>query len=313
MAKLSDRQLAALLDEIAAAIRVDMPIADAMQRLRDRRLGPVAIAAGVCADAMNRGQTAADALRLCNSPIIDQAAAAVQASQQSGDPKVMTRLSSLLRRRAEYFRSSQLAWLYPLILLVIAYAIALGVMVPMLRTYQGRDFTWSESVLNFSHWLESNWFVPPIALAIMVIGWLIWRSRNRSLPRDARLRLFCQSLVDQIAADVPESDAIRNAAKLSGEASVLAETNPTFKSPQFMALLAKVQSPLMEVPGVSEEATLVARLKFLAAIHDERARRHDYLWSRLIPRIAMVVVGGGFTLAYAWWVIAPVYQQVAQW
>ena len=94
---------------------------------------------------------------------------------------------------------------------------------------------------------------------------------------------------------------------------MLSESNPTFQAPQFAAFLARVQSPWLEVPGASEEETLLARLKYLAAIYDERARRHNYLWSRLIPSIAMVVVGGGCTLAYAWWVIAPVYLQVAQW
>ena len=187
MARLSDRQLAALLDEIAAAMRVDLPIVETMQRLQNRRLGAVATAAGQIMEAMKRGQTAADAIGCCDAALIDQAAAAVRASQRSGNPKILTRLSSLLRGRSEYLRASHLSWMYPLILLVIAYATAVGVMVPMLQKYQGRDFSWPESVLNFSRYLETNWFVPPIAMAIFAVAWLFWRSRHGSLPRERAL------------------------------------------------------------------------------------------------------------------------------
>ena len=313
MARLSDLQIAGLLEELAAAMRVDLPVAQAMERLRDRRLGAVATAAGSIADALKHGQNAADAIRCCDSPIIDQASAAIQTSEVTGNPGVLTRLSALLRWRAEYLRASRLLWLYPLILLIIAYVIAAAVMAPMLRNYQGRDFSWSKPVMEVSRFLETNWWLPPMILAAAVVAWLVWQRRSHALPRDARIRLFCQSLIDQITADVPESEAIRNAAMLSGETSLLSEANPTFKSPPLVDLLRSVRSPLLDVPGASEQETLVARLKYLAAIHDQRARRHVYLWSTLYPRIAMVVIGGGFTLAYVWWVIAPVYLKVATW
>jgi hypothetical protein len=34
---------------------------------------------------------------------------------------------------------------------------------------------------------------------------------------------------------------------------------------------------------------------------------------RLLPRLAMVLVGAGLVLSYAFWVIAPVYREVATW
>ena len=75
-------------------MRVDIPIVDAMNRLREKRLGAVALAAGTIADGMNQGSTAADAIRSCESPVIDQAAAAVQSWAE--DPgKVMKILLDL--------------------------------------------------------------------------------------------------------------------------------------------------------------------------------------------------------------------------
>jgi hypothetical protein len=183
----------------------------------------------------------------------------------------------------------------------------------MILSYQGRDFTWPKSVLDLSQWLVSNWYVPPVAFGIIAMVYLLLRGSWHSFPVDTRLRLMCQSLIDQITADVPESEAIRNAAAIADERSLSSESNPTFKSPRMVQLLTNVQTPLLDVPGASEEDTLIARLKYLSAIHEERSRRHEYFWSRFLPRFAMVLIGGGFVLAYAWWVIAPVYLQVARW
>ena len=70
---------------------------------------------------------------------------------------------------------------------------------------------------------------------------------------------------------------------------------------------------LPDVAGATKQEMLVANLRYAAAVHNERSRRQDYFWGRLLPRVAMVLIGGGLTLAYAWWIIRPVYQQVAQW
>lgn len=313
MARLSDAQLAGLLDEIAVAMKAKMPISAALERLRDRRLGAVAIAAGSLADAINRGQPLSEAIGACDSPAADQAAAVIRTSERTGDPALLMRFASLLRWRTEYFRGTRISWLYPLTLLIIAYATAVVVMAPLLRQYAGRDFAWPAPLLNLSRWLEHNWMIPPIILVVVVAVWMIWKYTQRPLPADARRRLFCQSLIDQIGADVPESEAIQNAAQLAGEQALSERENLTFESPEVADLVSPAQSPLLEIPGASKQETLIARLKYLAAIYDERARRHEYFWSRLLPRGAMVVIGGGWTLAYAWWVIAPVYFQVGKW
>ena len=313
MARLSDRQLAAILEEIAAAMHVDMPITEAMQRLCDLRLGRVGKAASQFADSMNAGQSPAEAIRVVNSPVIEQVSAAIRASHDSDDPELLLRLARLLRARAECSRVSRLAWLYPLILLIIAYGTLVAAMVPMLRAYQGNDFSWPGPVLALSGWLETNWHWPPLVFAALMFGYWLWRRGYAAVPRDARVRMFCQSLVDQIESDIPESEAIHTAANLSGQTSLTVESNLTLKSPQVSALLANADESLLQVPGASEQETVLARLKYVAAIHDERARRHDYLWSRLYPRVAMVVIGGGFTVGYACWVIAPVYLQVGKW
>jgi hypothetical protein len=313
MAKLSDLQLASLLEEIAAAMRVDAPIESAMERLRDRRLGAVATSAGQVAESIKHGRAVADSIGDLGGKFQQQAVGAVAASEFNGNPEMLDRFAALLRSRHDFLRSAQLAWLYPLILLVVGYAIVAAVMAPLLRTHQGRVFYWSELLVTLSQWLLTYWMVPPTLFLIAILVTFVWLGGRRSLPRDVRLHIFCRALCDQLECDVPESEAIRNAAAMSGDEALLRESNPTSRSPALASLLGGVSSPLRLMPDATDEQMLLAKLKYLAAIHAQRARSHEYVWSRLIPSIAMVAVGGGITLAFVWWVIAPIYQQVAHW
>ena len=113
--------------------------------------------------------------------------------------------------------------------------------------------------------------------------------------------------------DVPEAVAIRAAAEMSGDRELMAIDQPSLESPAVARVISS-ESFLVGAPvGIGGKQTLIARLRFLGARHTEQARRRSYIWSRLVPRCAMVVIGAGLTLSYAIWVIAPVYMQVAQW
>ena len=313
MARLSDLQLASLLEEIAAAMRIDAPIDSALERLRDRRLGAVAKSASQVAESIKRGRTVAESIGDLGGHFNQPAVGAVAASEFSGNPEILDRFASLLRSREDFLRSTRLAWVYPLILLTVGYAIVVAVMAPLLRNQQNHDFAWSERLLTLSQWLQTYWMVPPIVFLTAILAMVIWLRNKRSLPRDVSVHIFCRALCDQMQCNVPESEAIRHAAAMSGDESLLAETHPTFSSPALVSLLSSVSSPLMEIPDATEQQTLVSKLKYLEAIHAQRANSRDYVWSRLIPTIAMVAVGGGVTLGFVWWVIAPVYQQVASW
>ncbi len=312
MARLSDLQLASLLDEIACAMRVGTPIAESMRRLNDRRLGPVASASAMIAEALERGESLSASVGSIASPMSAQAAAAIQAcQQQGGEAKLLGRMAELLRQRSEYSRMFRLAWLYPLLLLVVGYAIGVSIMGPMILRFQGHDVAWPAWLFALAEWSDSNWQWPLIvmlALLVMVAAWLV--SRNR-FPRDVRMRLFCQSLADQLTHDVPEDVAIATAAKMSGEGSLESIVEPTLRAPELGKILSKGGST--DIPGIGQADALVARLRYTASVYGERARRHSHLWSRLLPRLAMVVIGGGLIISYAWWVIAPVYRQVAMW
>ncbi len=323
MVKLSDRQFAGLIDEIACAVKSNLPVEGAMRRLQNRRMGRVGVMAGQIADRLDRGHSLADAVGEISSPMTDQVGAAIEAAGRSGDERLISRLAQQLRRRDRFASATRIAYFYPLLLAVIAYVATVQVVVPLVLKNEGRDFHWSPHLIAMCRWLDQNvWFVPIAALLVGLGLWGIFRSRG-VMPRHSRLSLFFYSLADQIIGNVPEHEAITRAAKLSGDTSLRAIKDPSLASPAIVRLIGKSHE-VHETGGVAssgatpadisgEPSILVARLYYLGAKHAELSRQRAHFWSRIVPRMAMVAVGCGFVFSYAWWVIAPVYQEVSQW
>lgn len=306
MGSVTDLQFADLIDEIACSIRVDTPVIDSMQRLRSRRLGRVAILAGQIADQLQRGVSLSDVMAEVKSPIAGQVSAAITAVQRGGDSVLLERLASQLRRRHQINGSARLGYLYPFLLMAIAYLSLVMVAAPLVRDHRGRDMNWSPWLTQSLAWMQSNAWVVPAVMAIGVVAILMLFRWRGPLPRHSRIALFCHSLADQIDAGIAESEAIKKSTAISGYRAGPQLAEPSLSMPMMVKLLGA--SGELATPNV-----LAARLRYLALHHTALARRSDWFWSRLAPRIAMVLVGFGFVLGYAWLIIAPVYQQVARW
>lgn len=307
MGSMSDLQFADLIDEIACAIRVDTPVIDSMQRLRTRRLGRVAATAGHLADRLQSGVSLSEAIADVKSPVARQASAAVAVVQRGGSSVLLERLARQLRRRHQISGALRLGYLYPLLLLAIAYLSLVMVAAPLVHDHRGRDMMWAPWLTRSLAWMQLNVWVIPAVLAVGLVVIVMLIRRRHPLPRHNRIAMFCHSLADQIDAGIAESDAIKNAAAISGYPSRSLPTEPSLAIPMMVKLLGNTSGELA-TPNL-----LAARLRYLASHHAELARRSDYVWSRLAPRLAMVVVGCGFVFGYAWFIIAPVYQQVARW
>ncbi|GAA5506050.1 type II secretion system F family protein [Novipirellula caenicola] len=313
MAKLSQIQLAALLEEIASAMRRDVSVADALRRLQRSRLGRVGRVAGEVADRLEQGQSISSALDSLALPNRPQLVACVRTSEQTGDARLLVRLARLIRKQADYRRNVRLAWVYPVMLVVLAYLVLVLFMTRMVLSEETPDIHWPAAVVQFSEWLSEYWIWPALIFAaVMVFAAIRFRSRI-PFPKSVRLGLFCESLADQIALDVPDDVAIKNAAALSGANSFASISNPSMQSPEIVSMLSRVTMETMDVPEVAAKEVLVARLRYLATIHLERARRQRYWWTHLVPRLAIVSFGTLFVFSYIVWVIGPVYRQVAQW
>ncbi|WP_040770555.1 type II secretion system F family protein [Novipirellula maiorica] len=313
MAKLSQLQLAALLEEIASAMRRDVSVADALRRLERSRLGRVGRVAGGIAKKLEQGQTISAALDGPALPNRSQMAACVNACEQTGDARLLDRLARLLRKQADYRRNIRLAWVYPVMLVVLAYAVLVLFTTRLVLDERTPDICWPDPVVHFSEWLSAFWVWPVLGfVTLVIVAALYFRSRV-PFPKSVRLGLFCESLADQIALDVPDDVAIQNAAALSGANSFASISNPSMNSPEIVSMLSRVSMETIDVPEVAAKEVLVARLRYLATIHLEHARRQRYWWTHLVPRFAIVGFGTLFVFSYIVWVIGPVYRQVALW
>ncbi|QDT04052.1 Bacterial type II secretion system protein F domain protein [Rubripirellula lacrimiformis] len=333
MTKLTDLQLAGLIDEIACAIQVGDPIDQTLRRLQNRRMGKVGRVAGAIALRLDRGESLEEAISEIASPVTIQLQAAIAAASARGDGRLIARLADQLRRRDQYLGASRIAYFYPLLLASIAYASMVWVAAPLVLQNRGRDFHWAPWLTTSLQWLSTNYWIPPlIVLAIALVLWFLFLRGQSALPYHSRRSLFFFSLADQIRGNVPESDAISLAARLAGERQLASIDQPTLDTPAVARLIGQsntladierqvefiqhASSPKPDgesSPTTREPSILVARLYYLGAHHAEAAQRAIYCWSRLVPRAVMILIGCGFVLSYAWWVIAPIYKQVAQW
>ncbi len=90
-------------------------------------------------------------------------------------------------------------------------------------------------------------------------------------------------------------------------------SEPTLQNTEVAKIIAMPEPSAANTLDSPLKETLIAKLRYLGSMHNERARQQAFLWSRFVPRLAMVAVGAGVVFSYAWWVIAPVYRQVASW
>lgn len=313
MARICDFQFALLLEEIGYSMRDQTPIRDAMQRLENRRLGSVAVAAREIRENLDCGTTTSQAVSRIGSLFSDQASAAVEACEECGDPGLLLRMASQLRRRAEETRSVRLAWFYPYLLLLVGYAVGVLSFAPIVLNSQGRGFQWPVWVYQLAQWVTANWWIPPLVVFVLIVSFLFWRRSLIQLPRSTRYSLFCRTLSDQVRHGIAEDDAIRCAVMMSGDSELIAILNPSMESPEIACLLASVDHREPAVAMSTGGDVLVAKLQCLASKYELSSRRRTYLVTRLIPRVAVFLIGGGFTVLYALWIIAPAYLQVSQW
>ena len=314
MARLSDQQAASLLAEIAASMKNGVALPESMRRLQDARLGKVAVVAGSIANRLEQGSPISAALAAELSPQIPGVGAALEVANRDGNTNLLVRMSNLLLRRSEAQRETRFSWFYPICLLVTGYLVGGGVMVPFILANQERGIQWPDPVYQTALW-AANGGLAVLAVLMLAIcaGWILI-ARGRRYSAATRREIFCRSMADQISCDVPTSQAITSAAEIADESELAAIVDPTLSD----AAVARLMAPPFshELPAdlpPDDKQLLIAKFNYLASIYHEQARRRSQLWSRIVPRTATVIIGSSLILGYAYWIIRPVYREVATW
>jgi hypothetical protein len=334
--KLSDQELATLLDEIVHAVRDNLPISDALARLAANRLGRVGRVSRQMADQLRAGGSLADAMLLIKSPSSKLIAATVSSgaiqdpdhvanySDRLGhvNADLLGLLASRIRSRSDAARISRLMWFYPVVLVGIAYAAVMWVVVPLIREYrfhvtdQPLGIHWSPWLVQCTDWLGSHAWIAPVVFGLAVLmGYLISR-RRPILGGPIRKSLFCHALADQLGEGVPESKAILVASSLSDYA--VSGSSPTLNDPAVRKLLDQVGGVSDDQVSDDEDLRVraistAAQLRYLGNLFQYASRRHLRCWSVLLPQVATIVFGFVFMTGYVWFVLAPIYFEVAHW
>lgn len=314
MPRLSERLFADFLDEIAAAIRAGVPLGESMERLEGNRLGWISRVARNFRSELSQGKSTSLVLSNLDSRFGKQAAAAMETCEKTGNVTILHRLSDHLRLRRQLRRESWIAWLYPILLIWVAFA-ALVVPLGLIHLQSRQTFLANEPAVILSFLQDYSpeqlgELITWIGIGLAVLTGLFVSYKlvaSPKLSRPARNELFCRALADQIDCGVEDQTAIANAAALADEHHLAANPPNNLNDEPLKSLLAK--SPIASV-GVSKQENLVAAYRGLANEFSAQVRRRAYIVSRVVPRVVTVVIGGTLVISYAMFVIVPVYQEL---
>lgn len=332
-------QLIALNDEIAALARAGVPLDQGLLHLGgdlpgrlgkiSRRLGE-RLAAGVpLTHALKEEKGLPPAYR-----------AIVAAGIRSGRlPVALEGLSMLVRRAAEMRRTVAIALIYPLLVLVLAYALYVFMLVGcfpvMLAVF--REFLPAGRAVRALEHMEfaAPYWLPWLPLAVMIPLAVWWfRSRRawslegspppgpragrrghrqsyRSVLQAGRISIFAETLALLLQQDVPLDEAVCLAADASADRGLrescrqLAERLRRGESARDWDSSGARPLVAWLLAGVQDRGRLIASLRRAADAYRRHANWALRWLSVYLPLWLTVAVGGTAVMAYAVSVFGP--------
>jgi general secretion pathway protein F len=329
----------ALNDEIAALVRAGVPLESGLVGLgRDlpSGMGRIATALG---ERLNRGETLPQAIAAERTRFPTLYLAVVEAGLKSGRlPAALEGLGTTARRLAELRQAAGTALLYPVIVLLLGYAMFVGFVLkfapavaPAYESFAAPSAPWLRRFAALGE--TANYWgpaVPVVALTAACVWWwqsgrvlllqprwagrlLGWIPGLKQLLAWSQAATFADVLALLIEQQVPLADGITLAAESTGSRALMRDGE------QMAAALRRGDSAdrcLAAAPGFPpllgwlmvsgyDRGLLVNALKNAAASYQQRARQRATVAQVLLPLLLTVGVGGSAVLAYALVVFLP--------
>lgn len=319
--------LITLNDEIAALVRSGVPLGKGLAGSGsdlEGRLGQVARRIG---GRMDRGLSLPEALRAEEPAIPPLYSSVVEAGARAGRlPAAMEGLASFARSVADLRGVVGLAMIYPLILLVVAYLMLVGLIVGLTPSLVDTFYSLSLPIPPVLRGLErlrelAFWWipVPPFLLGLGLIAWLRggrartldlgrlgidlgWVPWMRGLAGNARAALYADLLALLLESRVPLPEALELAGHASGFERPGASSTSSEKANRGDTNVSSSELPPMLawiLRTGPEQGGLVPALRHAAEMYRQRARNRAELIRGLLPTLLVVIVGGGAVLLYA--------------
>ena len=333
-------QLLALNQEIVALVRAGVPLERgllvAAHDLRGR-LGRIAAALG---NRLSRGESLVEALDAESRSVPPLYRAVVEAGARSGRlPVALEGLTQYVVGYSEARATIGLALGYPLLVLVMAYALFVGLVslvVPrFIAAYESLGVT-AAAPLRWLSWLgetvEYWWLAGPILLAVFAIAWIRSGSAARfqssswswlrifpwmrSILTNYETADFCELLALLLEHQVAFPAALVLAAESTGNARLTQAQHglaqaiergeplaPAVAKLDKRSFLPMLRSVLSMGQGSGD---LVAGLHHLAELYRNRAKFQASKLAIFLPVILMIAIGATATLFYALALFVPV-------
>jgi general secretion pathway protein F len=325
-------ELLALNQEIVALVRAGVPLERGLLvAARDVR-GRLGRIAGALGGRLSRGESLVEALGAEGQSIPPLYRAVVEAGARSGRlPVALEGLTRYVLGYSEARTTIGLALWYPLIVLVLAYALFVGLVsmvVPrFVATYESLGVA-STAPLRWLNWLGSTvsywWLAGPIFLVILAIAWIRSGSAARfqssswswlgifpwmrSILSSYETAGFSELLALLLEHQVAFPAAVVLAAESTGNARLTraarglaaAITRGEPVAPALRTLDGRSFRPMLRSVLASGQGSesLVAGLHHLAGLYRERAKYHAQKLAIFLPVILMAAIGAGATLFY---------------
>jgi general secretion pathway protein F len=331
-------QLLALNQEISALVRAGIPLELGLSRTGEDQSRALSRISNRLAGRMSRGQTLTEALADDDEQFPRVYRTVVEAGIRSG--RLTAALEAISRYATELMDLRQkigMAFLYPLIVVVLAYGLTVVVTTDLayrfLETYQDLrlEMPWAVRFLvNLADTTIYCAWIPPAALLLLLVWWsrtgstqllgfrglarpLGWIPGVRRIGYYLRCANFAELLGLFVEHEVPLPESIVLAADTSGDRSLQASARVAAEATR------KGETLRSDLPGIDglppylrwlivrghQQGELGKSLRVAAETYRRQAVDQADWLKLTFPVIACVVIGGGATLFYALTLFLP--------
>jgi len=322
-------ELGLLCDEIAALSRAGVPLEGGLAGLASDLPGRMGRFAAAVAEQLKSGKNLPDAIAETGTVLPACFRAAIEAGLRSGRlSAALEGVAGSLRRLADLRRGVGAALVYPLVVVLLAYAtlafLAVYILPILLRANDtfGVEGPWFVSALvrlgATPHWV----LLPPILLMLGAALW--WWATGRAIAeesnwthlalyfwpglrrvqRDSRTAVEAEVLALLIENDVPLSDAIELAGDAAGDPRIRAVDTQVAAALRRGEKLSTASATAGDAAPVlrwmllgDRRETIVAALRHAAAGYQRRAVGRAELVRIWFPFAVTLFIGGGTVLA----------------
>ena len=330
---------AALNDEIRALTRAGVSLPVGLRAVSSEYAGRVGATSQQIADRIERGESLADAvIAECGLP--PAYAAVVAAGIRSGRPAAaLEGVATTSRRIAEMRHLILTSLVYPVLLVAMAYGLMVfliadpdRVLVPDVYRAMGLG----ESPFAFYRTMRETvpyWVaLPPLAVAAL-LGWVLFRlgrsggfsllGRRRGISNlivSGRTTAFLELLTLLVEADNPLNESVRLAAAASEDPAIaaagenLADRIEQGRQTGCDSVVSSEIPPMIQwliLSGCGKDRLLNCLRRNVDA-YRRRTQRASEGMAIYLPVLLCCVIGGGATVAFGLFVLAPWFHMLMQ-